>query len=442
MDYVAGFYNPAVGLNTNSSWKNAFKHGGRSCCMAKPPGNGKPRRPPPLKGPTFRDPASEVPYRRGEIIQRLPARPSSLPAIGVRVSPTGMVERPWYKPVNKELGSITLAGYAHIPGFSRAERRERHRLAGVVEEYTRLKNACLAFETLQQLTVQHGLPTGEKKRELIITLIKLKNTIALYPRLKTKKDSIKKVKRAIELLENNNVIAFTQQLEGIVGDLYARRSTLNKQNPRLERDIELFIRESDNYKQKGLGRMAETDQLFERTKNGKLSPREQRELSAIFHRRAVGYGKQNVEATTEEGQALESAYMKLSDLLKEGINDSNRREFLNVLTRTRNWLSVRYARNFIMTSDMLRSVAKWKPGMRMKVITMQLKLAEENMEYWLAYGNVKWLFPWLLTLSNTMAADAGHQTMQRLISQAAFVAKKENYAGAQQKLLEALHATS
>lgn len=399
-------------------------------------------RPPPLKGPAFRDPASEVPYRRGELVQRLPARPTSLPTIGVRVSPTGMVERPWYKPAKKELGEITLAGYARIPGFSRAERRERHRLAGVVEEYTRLKNVCLGFEALQQLTRTHGLPTGEKKHELMIALIKLKNTIGIYPRMKSKQGAIAKVERAMGLLKNNNVIAFIQQLEGVVNDLYVRRSALNKQNPRLERDIEMFIRESEAYKQKGLGRISETDQLIERIKSGKLSPKEQRELSATFGRRSTGYGLQNIEAKTEEGAALEMAYSKLSKMLKEGITDANRKKFVDILKGTRNWLSVRYARNFIMTSDMLRGVSKWKPGMRMKVITMQLKLAEENMEYWQAYGNVKWLFPWLLSLSNCMAVDSGHRTMQKLISNAAFAAKKENFTGAQQKLLEALHATS
>ncbi|MBM3281731.1 MAG: hypothetical protein FJY86_00080 [Candidatus Diapherotrites archaeon] len=408
--------------------------------MALSPSNGKGGRKPPRRPLRFtkREPGMELPYRRGELIVSRPAVPMVLTRIGVSISPAGKIEWPRYKTLGHELGQLMQEGKATIWGFSTLERRQKHISQNVAAEYLNLESLATRVQKMHNMFIQRGVPAGPARKKLVELLTTIAGGMGKRLRKESKRGAQAKLLRAAELLEEGNSPAFVNQLWGVFNDLGIRLSALNRQRPRIVRDVKLAVHESQRHRQLGVERIEEATRLMSELRRGELSRENREKISHSFQARAANYELLEKHTPTPEGKQLARLYDEIS---REII--SNEKGALYRLSTLKQWIYVRYARNFIVKASVLREMMDWPVEKRHQIITHQLKLVEDNMEYWtLNAGRAFWLAPWLKAVSDSMAYDAQLRGMQKTIALASGDAQQGNFAAAQLKLQSALGATS
>jgi hypothetical protein len=377
-----------------------------------------------------------MPYRRGELIRVRTAVPTTLRGIGVTISPVGRIEWPRYQTIRHELGEIVQEGTATIWGFSKLERRQKHIAENTANEYLAMEALAERVQSMHNLFL-FSLPDAAARKKLATILREMSAGMGRALRKKSKKDAQEKLVRAAELVEQGNGSAFVNQLWGVFNDLGTRLSVLNRQRPRIIRDVKLALQESQKHRQLGAARIEETEYLIRELSRGTVSRAEKEKLALTFEARAKNYSALEKKTPTPEGKALAELYQKASQ-------DILRSERIAALTlqSMRQWIFVRYARNFIVRAHVLREMKDWPLAKRHQIITQQLKLVEDNMEYWtLNPGRVFWMAPWLKALSDSMATDSQLRGMQKTIALASGDAQQGNFAAAQLKLQSALEAT-
>lgn len=407
--------------------------------MGATPPHGKGGRKPPRRTLRFtkREPGVEFPYRRGELIVARPAVPTILTRIGVSISPAGKIEWPRYNTLGHELGKIVQEGTATIWGFSKLERRQKHISQNVAAEYLNLESLATRVQNMHNMFIQRGVPTGAARKKLVELLKTMAGSLGKRLRKESKRSAQAKLLRAAELLEEGNSPAFVNQLWGVFNDLGIRLSALNRQKPRIVRDVRLAIQESQRHRQLGVERIEEATRLMSELRHGGLSSESREKISHSFQARAANYEMLEKHTPTPEGKQLARLYGEIS---REII--SNEKGALYRLPALKQWIYVRYARNFIVKASVLREMKDWSIEKRHQIITHQLKLVEDNMEYWtLSPGRAFWLAPWLKAVSDSMAHDSQLRGMQKTIALASGDASNGNFSAAQLKIQDALQAT-
>lgn len=408
--------------------------------MPKNPSSRGPKGPPRVRPKIEfkpREPGSEAPYRRGEIIRMRTAVPSTLRGIGVSISSVGKIEWPRYKTIRHELGEIVQDGAATIWGFSKLERRQKHISQNVAKEYVTMEMLAERVQNMHNLFVDRPLLTGAARQKLVQLLKEMSAGMGKALRKESKKGAQTKLLRAAELAEQGNGPAFVNQLWGVFNDLGVRLSGLNRQRPRILRDVKLAIAESQHHRQLGVSRIEETEHLIRELGRGTLSRAEREKLALAFDARAKNYVIMEKKTPTPEGKALAELYQKASQQLVE-----NERSAGITLRSMRQWIYTRYARNFIVKAHVLREMKEWPAVKRHQIITQQLTLVEDNIEYWtLNAGRAFWLAPWLKAVSDSMAHDSQLRGMQKTIALASGDAQRGNFSAAQLKIQSALLAT-
>ncbi len=386
-----------------------------------------------------REPGMETPYRRGELIVSRPAVPTTLRGIGVNISPVGKIEWPRYKTIRHALGKIIPDGTATIWGFSKLERREKHVSQNVAKDYLKIETLAERVQKMHNLFLTRSLPEGAAREKLVEILENMSRGMGKGLRKETpQRYAQEKLLRAAELAEQGNGPAFVNQLMGVFNEVGIRLSILNQQCPRIVRDVRLAVAESKKHRQLGVTRIQETESLIRELVRGTVSRANREKLSFTFALRAKKYLVLEKETPTPEGKALAELYQKASEQLLT----SERMAGLTLQT-IRQWIYVRYARNFIVKADVLREMKKWPAVKRHQIITQQLKLVEDNMEYWtLNAGRAFWISPWLRAVSASMATDSSFRGMQKTIALASGDAQQGNFSATQLKIQEALGATS
>lgn len=384
-----------------------------------------------------REPGSNMPYRRGELIRARPAVSTTLRGIGVSISPVGKIEWPRYKTIRHELGEIVQDGTATIWGFSTLERQRKHVSQSVAKEYLSMETLAERVRTMHNLFLTRTLPNGAARQKLVHMLNEMARGMGKALRKESKKDAQAKLVRAAELVEEGNGPAFVNQLWGVFNDLGIRLSGLNRQRPRIVRDVRLAVAKSKEYRQLGVERIEETEYLIRELARGTISRADREKLSRAFESRAKNYSMLEKKTPTPEGKALAELYHRASEQLL-----TSERAAGTTLRSMRQWIYVRYARNFIVKAQVLREMKEWPIAKRHQIITQQLKLVEDNMEYWtLSPGRAFWLAPWLKAVSDSMAHDTQLRGMQKTIALASGDASNGNFSAAQIKIQTALQAT-
>ena len=401
-------------------------------------GPNEPRRTRPKLAFRPREPGSDMPYRRGELIRARPAVSTTLRGIGVSISPVGKIEWPRYKTVRHELGEIVQDGTSTIWGFSTLERQRKHVSQSVAKEYLSMETLAERVRTMHNLFLTRSLPTGVAREKLVQMLEDMSRGMGKGLHKETpQRYAQEKLLRAAELAKQGNGPAFVNQLLGVFNELGIRLSKLNLQIPRIVRDVRLAVAKSKEHRQLGVERIEETEHLIRELARGTISRADREKLSRAFESRAKNYSMLEKKTPTPEGKALAELYHRTSEQLL-----TSERAAGITLRSMRQWIYVRYARNFIVKAHVLREMKEWPIAKRHQIITQQLKLVEDNMEYWtLSPGRAFWLAPWLKAVSDSMAHDTPLRGMQKTIALASGDASNGNFSAAQIKIQTALQAT-
>ncbi len=386
-----------------------------------------------------REPASQAPLRRGELIVERPAVPTTLQRIGVSISSLGQIEWPRYKTLGHELGELVQEGTITLSGFSKLERQRKHITRSVAREYLFLENMTRDVQELYNHFLSHPIPQVEKEKAILVTrLTRMAESLGTRLRKESKRNAQGKLHNAAELARAGNKTAFVNQLWGVFNDLGIRLSSLNLQRPRILRGVKLAIAKNNEQRLKGIARIEETDRLIYDSARGRVSERDRNITANHFSSRAIHYRAAEGPKPTPEGKKMAELYDKAAKQFRQG-----EVEVVDTLRELRQQIYVRYARNFIVKANMFREIGRWPAGTRHQIITHQLKLAEDNVEYWRASPRrFFWFSPWLTSISNSMALDSKLRGMQKTIALAAADARQGNYSGAQEKIQFALGMTS
>lgn len=387
-------------------------------------------------------PSEKTPYRRGEMVVRVPVTPKDLEQVGVRVVETGLMEWPRYQTKGGELGELVqLPQITLLRGFSKIERRAMKRFMRVSGEIARLDGLAERVMAIHNNLVKKGFPSPEiVEKRLIPTLQTLHKLIEARSRKKSKKAALIQFEDAIAFTKIGNWPACVQSLKGIVFNLRLRVSALNRQYPRLERQQGGSIDTRKKYQELAKHRIQEIEWVIHQLSLPRLPSLDLARLAASFDGNANEFVQQKKVDSTSEGNALARRYEELTSILSSGKLD--RGSVQRRLATIRQLLYVRYARNFIVPSTIFRETARWPPTVRQRIIDFQLGLVKDNLDVWRKYGNPIWIAPWLLSVANSMAADSSFRERQRRIVEASVFmrqGKPERVVESLEKALTTVH---
>ncbi len=365
----------------------------------------------------------------GEVARSPRVTPRTLEEIGVKVQSTGLIEWPRYRTTPE--GVEPLPESTIIRGFSRAERREMHRYQSVLTETARLHNVATELVRIHNYILQKGVPKSEELQSRLRTkLEELSARIGKKPTKKTPKRRTKvQIANAIELAGRNNPTALLQSLKGAVWGIGKRLSVLNKHHRHIERSRRGAVELRKRYQALGKERLREIDVILTLPRGKKFTRATIEQFARAFSAHASSYAEQQLKDPTPEGRELAARYQTAAEYLRN-YSPTIRRPLEQQLVAIQQLVYTRYARNFIIPSNELRSMETWPIPRVARIASFQLKLFSENMEHWVAMNQTHWMSPWLISIANVLARGGKYQDAQKSVVRVSGLLKNRSPAEA------------